>query len=248
MILHIPHSSDFIPDEIRETFLLSDPELESELLVMTDAYTDTLYSEDNESVSRIVHLVSRLVVDPERFPDDSQEMMAEVGMGAVYMRTSSGEPLRNQISEVQRKELMDEYYYPHHASFEQAVDSELRETGTALIIDCHSFPSKPLAYESDQNPSRPDICVGTDEFHTPDSLRDIALHSIRDAGFSVEVNRPFSGSIVPMKYYRKNRSVRSIMIELNRRLYMDESNGRKNDRYEATRLSLISILKRMRKA
>lgn len=40
MILLIPHSSTRIPDDIRKNILLSDHELELELLRMTDAFTD----------------------------------------------------------------------------------------------------------------------------------------------------------------------------------------------------------------
>ena len=41
----------------------------------------------------------------ERFPDDAQDAMTAKGMGAVYGRLSSGEPLRAHDL-VQRAQLM----------------------------------------------------------------------------------------------------------------------------------------------
>ena len=46
-----------------------------------------------------------------------------------------------------------------------------------LIVDCHSFPQLPLPYELDRNPVRPDICIGTDQFHTPSALKDVLSRS-----------------------------------------------------------------------
>ena len=40
--------------------------------------------------------VGRLVVDPERFSDDSLELMSQVGMGITYTRGSLRQPLREQ--------------------------------------------------------------------------------------------------------------------------------------------------------
>jgi hypothetical protein len=37
--------------------------------------------------------VPRLVVDPERFADDSLELMAERGMGVIYTKTAHGDVL-----------------------------------------------------------------------------------------------------------------------------------------------------------
>ena len=39
-----------------------------------------------------------------------------------------------------------------------------------LIIDGHSFPALPLPYELNQTAFRPDFCLGTDDFHTPEEL------------------------------------------------------------------------------
>jgi N-formylglutamate amidohydrolase len=114
---------------------------------------------------------------------------------------------------------------------EKAADAELAKDGRSLIVNCHSFPSKPLPYEHDQSIGRPDICIGTDDFHTPKRL----FHAIREvfekSGFRVDRNRPFAGTIVPMKHYRKNQNVKSVMIEIHRKLYMDKSTGNRSADY-----------------
>jgi N-formylglutamate amidohydrolase len=94
-LLHIPHSSTYIPVDLRETLLLSDKELSTELLRTTDHYTHELFQCDPYFAAHIVFPVSRLIVDPERFLDDSMEAMSEVGMGVIYTRTSDGRVLRD---------------------------------------------------------------------------------------------------------------------------------------------------------
>ena len=44
-------------------------------------------------------------------------------------------------------------------------------------------------------------------------------------GLSVSVNAPFAGALVPLSRYRRDRRVASVMVEVNRRLYMDETTG-----------------------
>ena len=48
---------------------------------------------------------------------------------------------------------------------------------------------------------RPDFCIGTDSFHTPDSLIQIADQKIRDMGYDLGFNQPYTGSIVPARPY-----------------------------------------------
>ena len=88
IIVHIPHSSTKIPKLFRKEFLPEKEKLRSELLCMTDWYTDELFS--CPDCLTVVHQYSRLVCDPERFLDPEEEIMWRKGMGMYYTRMSDG--------------------------------------------------------------------------------------------------------------------------------------------------------------
>lgn len=249
MIYHVPHSSLHIPSDFRSAILLDDQALEAELLKMTDAHTDDLFGSHAATGDSVVTFpVSRLVLDPERFLDDEQETMARCGMGVIYERTSSGDPLRNNPSLEERDTLIQKLYVPHNKQLNAAIENDLAQHNFALILDCHSFPSRPLPFEIDQDLNRPDICIGTDAFHTPAHLVEAAEQAVIDEGLTCQINRPFSGSLVPRRYYEQDRRVYSIMIEANRSLYMDESTGKRSAAYSLCRASVGKIVERIRRA
>lgn len=226
VVVHIPHDSTRIGGDFRNQFLLTDAELEAELLRMTDHWTFDLFAEGVSSSQVVYANLSRLIVDVERFEDDALEPMASRGMGAIYERTSDGRQLRRPLMPDERRELMS-WYEHHHARLFGAVQRSLREQEKVLVMDAHSFSSIPLPHEPDQRPDRPQICIGTDEFHTPPEVAEAFLQAFRNAGFIVALNAPFSGAMVPMPYYQKDRRVVSVMIEVNRALYMVEATGQR---------------------
>ncbi len=244
-ILHIPHSSRIIPPAARTSILLSDEALAREVLRMTDSFTDELFQVDPSLAIPVVFPVSRLVLDPERFLDDSLEPMAKRGMGAVYTLTSDGDTLRMEGNTSERERLIAEYYGPHHHHLTDVVQAALDRWKSCLIIDCHSFTSVPLPHELDQSPDRPEICIGTDEFHSPKNLEMRAIELFERAGFRTFLNRPFPGALVPMAFYRRDVRVRAIMVEVNRRLYMDEASGQRLPCFAAFRVQLHEVLKKL---
>jgi len=230
-VLHIPHSSTRIPPEERRSLHLSDQALQTELIKMTDWYTDELFNIGTDAVIPIIFPVSRLIVDPERFEDDALEVMVAKGMGVIYTRASDGDKLREPLEQYERDQMLKAYYWPHHAKLNSEVTIILEKRGKALIIDCHSFPSKPHQHETHQSKDRPDICIGTDPFHTPDWLTESIRSDFLNRGYSVEINRPFSGALVPINFYQKEKAIASIMIEVNRRLYLNEDTGNKRSSF-----------------
>lgn len=231
-VLHIPHSSQRVPEEGRSALLLDDAAMKCELLRMTDAHTDELFPLTAAEAGRVILPVSRLACDVERFPTDAEEPMANRGMGAIYTRTSTGEVLRAPPNAGDRQKCLDRWYWPHHSRLERLVNAVADRLGVCLIIDCHSFASFPLPYELDQTPERADICIGTDPFHTPAAVRDALAAAARAEGYSVAIDAPFAGALVPLASYRKDRRIMSVMIEVNKRLYVSEVTGAKNPDFE----------------
>lgn len=238
IILHIPHSSTNIP--LLEGYLVDFITLEKEILKLTDWYTDDLfYSKDDEM---IVAEFSRIFCDPERFTDDSQEVMAQYGMGVLYEKSDNGEEIRTVTPELKEK-ILKSYYWKHHHKFSQAVQNHLDFYGKAVIIDCHSYPSQPLKRDLDKNPKRPDFNIGTDSFHTTKELIDISVSFFEKAGYTLGIDWPYSGSIVPIEHYHKNKNVSTIMLEINRALYLNEPSNQKSENYNQVKQIVSEYIK-----
>jgi N-formylglutamate deformylase len=239
MILHIPHSSRLIPADVRDQIVLSDEELCTELTLMTDAFVDELFASPATTVVRFP--MSRLVLDVERFPEDAQEPMSKVGMGMIYTRTASGKTLRRPLHLEEKTRLLS-LYEAHHQALTSEVEKELARTGSALILDCHSFPDQPLPCDLDQSTPRPQFCIGTDSFHTPKALARSTAASLKTMGHSVRMNRPYAGTLVPSAFWKNDRRVASIMVEVNRSLYMDQMTGGKTGAFDSLKAQLQSLL------
>jgi N-formylglutamate amidohydrolase len=231
MILHIPHSSQDTKD-----FHLYNRE--RELLRMTDHFTDELYS--NSSATKVLFGVSRLICDVERFADDKEESMSKFGMGVCYTKDTEGKTLR-EFSQDDRETILKNFYYPHHQALELAVDLELEKKGSALIVDCHSFPDEAYHFNSDFGKKRPDICIGTDSFHTPKELIQKVSNYFQAKGYNTTIDKPYSGTMVPLKHYKKDKNIHSIMIEINRKLYIDES-ATKNEHFSILQEEIKELL------
>ncbi|MDA3637522.1 MULTISPECIES: N-formylglutamate amidohydrolase [Rhodococcus] len=224
VILHVPHASRTIPGEVRSSLTVTDAQLTAELDEITDAYTDVIAQHAARSTGVppwiLRNDLSRLVIDPERFPDDREELNA-VGRGAVYTRTCNGAVLRNEDDDA-RTALLDTYFHPYAAAMSDLVTDRIAATGRAVIIDVHSYPTLPSAYELHTDGPRPTLCIGTDPHHTPQWLTDAAhaaFYPLTDIGR----NTPFGGTYVPLDHYRTDPLVYSVMIELRRDQYLTEN-------------------------
>lgn len=241
LIPHIPHSSNNVP--VPEGSLVSKAELDKEISKLTDWHTEDLFASPNDI--SVVAEFSRIFCDPERFVNDEEEVMAKYGMGVLYETADDGRVMQ-KVSPELRERIIREYYEPNHAKFSQTVQSQLGQHGKTLIVDCHSFCDIPFERDLDKSPNRPDICIGTDNYHTPEKLRDFTVRYYQNKGLSMTLNTPYSGTIVPLVYYGVDSRVLSIMVEINRKLYLVEGTNRKSANYDSIKSVIQGYLAELR--
>lgn len=242
ILIHIPHSSYLIPEEYKKLFFLKGGNLKQEQIKMTDSYTDELFN--LRGIKQHIFPISRLICDVERFRNEEDEEMTKQGMWVCYTNTSDCKPLK-KVDSRHKQEILKIYYDKHHSAFETQVEEILHEYKQCLIIDAHSFSSTPLPYELHTHEFRPDICIGTDDYHTHRNIVEYFYKAFSELEYKVGINNPFCGTIVPLKYYQKNNNVYSIMLEINRSLYMNERTGEKSKNFFRVKRDIIKVISKL---
>lgn len=240
LVLHIPHASVYFPNKIG--YVVSEERLQKELTKMTDWYTDELFA--NPIDLACIVPFSRLFCDVERFKSDELEPMSQFGMGFAYTHCENGQLLR-QLTPAEREEVAH-FYDAHHNQLNQVVGQELKENGSVLIVDCHSFPNVPSQCNFNQRVPRPDFNIGTDPDHTSEALSQFCVRFFEEKGFTVGLDWPYSGTMVPNDFWHQDQRVKSVMLEINRRLYLEPGTNQKSNQFEAIKDLTQSFLKALR--
>lgn len=195
IVLNIPHSTNNMAGMAgwkKNNIFIED------IKKWTDWYTDIIFGTNEENIIPIVFPYSRFYIDAERLIDDEME---KIGQGIIY--TEFNDNVRT-ISNEEKEKLM--IIYNNHIS---CIKKQLTEK--SLLIDCHSFPSE----LSDNS-----ICIGFNEDWSKPSEEIISniVKIFEKMGYSVGINTPYSNSLSP----KCNFTYKSLMIEVNKRCYMDE--------------------------
>lgn len=240
LVLHVPHSSTRIP--FFHGYLAPVDELEGEKLQLTDWHTEDLFFSPHDRM--VIADFSRVFCDPERFANDEDEIMSNVGMGVLYERFDDGRPMR-VASKSLKSHILKDYYWPHHNKLSHHVEQQLAK-GKAIILDCHSFPNVPHKRDLIQKVPRPDFNIGTDSFHTPRELIDLSKDFFNSLGYTLGIDEPYAGTIVAITHYQKDNRVQSIMLEVNRKLYLVEGTAEKSKDYHLTKQVVAQYINLLR--
>ena len=226
IILNIPHSSKEIPPEYLGSYF-NVQELNETLVKLTDTFTDELFSYDG--IKKIVFPYSRAFCDVERFVEN-EPMEEKYGQGFYYTNGVNLKPFR---SDNNKEEIRTKYYEHHHSLLKEMVQS----LDNPLIIDCHSFPNEifPCIPFSDNN--LPDFILGHNGKEREIEICSLVYELLEELGFKVNINHPYSGSLTV-------DDCSSIMIEVNRRLYLSNNYlYKKTDFYKIENIIKIILKK-----
>lgn len=213
IVLNIPHSrvSGVFDEKIGWK---KNAAVVNKVVSETDWHTDFIFSSEDKRIFPVVFRMSRFVVDVERLENDEFE---KEGRGIIY----------NNVCGVERK-LSEEYKEALLLVRRMHLKSLTQElTRESILIDCHSF--------NDSVAPDTDICIGfNDDWSKPDKETiDGVVEILSKAGYKVKINNPYGNSITPEAGFK----YKSMMIEVNKKLYLRNNVEINVDSLYAPRLS-----------
>jgi N-formylglutamate deformylase len=219
IIVHIPHSSLKLPHSFWRKTIMNKHKIKNENIYLADLYVHKLFN--YKKAHKLKFNYSRMFCDVERFRDDHLEVMTKLHMGVIYTHTSDQEKFID-INPVYKNFVLENYYDQHHQKLNEMCDKVLHRYKKCLIIDLHSF-SDSMVKKILNKENNPDICIGTEEGFIDQELTQFTKQYFEKKGYCVAINYPYSGSMVPAKYYlTKDKRVKSLMLEINKRLYLKD--------------------------
>jgi N-formylglutamate deformylase len=234
VVFDSPHSGNVYPEDFGHS-------IERIHLRRTeDAFIDELFADAPiHGATLLCALFPRSYVDPNRSPDDIDPTMlqgewpygvspgekARLGVGLIPAREPGGVVYDRLLSVEEACRRLDNYYWPYHRELEEALDRAQLHAGSFWHINCHSMPAMSTSV-SPEGPGvpRPDFCLGTRDGTTCDgSFTELVETCLKDMGYAVTVDDPYKGVELVRRYSDPLKGRHSLQIEINRRLYMDES-------------------------
>jgi len=149
-----------------------------------------------------------------------------LGKGLVWKYTDDGVPLYERqltVAEVERR--IDRCWRPYHAAVAQAIDAAHARHGWNVHLNCHSMPAIAASHATEfPGLAHADFVLG-DRDGTTASPRLAALVSdfLRGRGYTVAINHPYKGVELVRRYGVPAAGRHSLQVEINRKLYMDET-------------------------
>tara|TARA_B100000678_G_scaffold55404_1_gene44436 strand:+ start:4012 stop:4902 length:891 start_codon:yes stop_codon:yes gene_type:complete len=231
VIFSSPHSGRYYPQDFLD--LLKVPLID--LRRVEDAFVDLLISPLTRLDAGMISAVyARSFVDLNRSPDELDSRMfrdgppnpagersprVEAGLGCIPRIGASGQDIhKRMLSRMEADDRLARAYTPYHSTLENWLATTRKQTGHAVLVDCHSMPSVIGGRKL-----HADIVLGTRHGQSCDeSLTRLVESEFTRLGYRVLRNSPYAGGHLTQRHGRPAQEQHAIQIEINRRLYLDE--------------------------
>lgn len=258
LVFDSPHSGLTLPDDFRPSV---DPAM---VLHAADTHVDALFDHvpDIGAALLTAHFprsfmdLNRSLLDmdvglveggwPDRVRDNAA---AKRGMGLIWRYAWGDVPMYAKpltVAEVTAR--IDRYWRPYHDILGRLIETLHRRFGVSWHIDCHSMPARGHKLSPDpEGRPRADFVLGDRHGRSCDPALTAHVATIlRELGYDVALNDPFAGAELVTAFSAPERGRHSLQIEVNRRLYMDETTRARSEGFLCLHTDLCRLAEALR--
>ena len=231
LVFASPHSGVVYPDDMGAAAGLSQASLRS----AEDSAVDRLLAASGAAGAVLIAgRIGRAYVDLNRAPDElDAALIADcpegappglktlAGYGVIPRLAGDGTPLyERRLTLEEARGRIARVHTPYHAALGELMQAAHDRHGRAVLIDWHSMPSRATG------PNGPDVVLGDRHGTACATGLTRRLKALFEAlGWRVALNRPYAGGYATQVWGRPGEGLEAVQIELNRRLYWDETAG-----------------------
>jgi N-formylglutamate deformylase len=161
-----------------------------------------------------------------------------LGKGLIWRMTDEGTPIyQRKLTAAEVRNRIDRCWRPYHQAVQQAIEQAHARHGYSIHLNCHSMPAIASAYSTDfPGLAHADFVIGDRDGSTANPALSQALcELLRGFGYDVAYNHPYKGVELVRRYGEPARQRHSIQVEVNRKLYMDETTLEPNAHFATLR-------------
>ena len=171
-------------------------------------------------------------LDPKLFNEtppsfaNTRSLRVAAGLGVIPRVVAEGQAIyAERIALAEGLRRIENDYKPYHAMLEGLMTRAMQTYGVAVLIDCHSMPSR-MPTGDVRRPYEPldvDIVIGDRYGASCDPAFSHRVHKLlTEFGYRVARNKPYAGGFITETYANRAKNRHALQIEINRGLYLDE--------------------------
>lgn len=166
------------------------------------------------------------------------------GLGTIPRVVAEGEEIyRGRLQFADAQTRIEQIYFPYHRTLAALVDEVLKKNGSMLLVDCHSMPSSALSHIVSTSAASVDVVLG-DRFGAScdEELTALVEDLLTGHGLRTVRNKPYAGGFITQSHGAPLHGRHALQIELNRSLYLNETNLEKTAGFAHLRQTLDRVI------
>jgi len=254
LVLDSPHSGVRMPADFGAALP------ESDLRDGEDCFIDELYLPAAErGIPLLAAQFPRTYLDPNRHAGDIDTDLldapwpdalvpsgkARIGKSLVWRTLDDGRPIYDRKLTVQElRQRIARCHTPYHQALQGLLQAAHARHGQVFHINCHSMNAVSGAMgEGGAGQPRADMVLGDRDGTTcAPAFTAFVREALVARGYDVKVNDPFKGVELVRAYSNPAAGFHSLQLEVNKRLYMDQTTLQKHAGFVRLQADLMALL------